>query len=184
MNTLKTCCLFLLTVLVSCSANSIDAKNNSISSSPTSVSPTLNASVSEDELFVKSVREDTINDYKKEFKDKAFLNINLESQLKYIDDADFIKAGKLSCKTLDNITPDEDKFNPRTMRGVAKESKHPGVYTKIRKYLDPELKFNSKDVDYMSLNDIQQLAFLGIVPHLIANNVLNNSIKYYCPQKN
>ncbi|WYL96407.1 MAG: hypothetical protein HEQ35_23655 [Gloeotrichia echinulata IR180] len=183
MNILKTIPLFLVTILVSCSYNPINSKNNSISNNTVSVTSSPSTSISKDDLFIKTVREDVVNNYKKSVTDKPLLKIDLATQLKYTEDTDLINAGKLSCKVLDNITANDDKFEKIRMRGIAKDTKHPGVYTKIREYLDPQLKFNQKDLDYMSLNNIQQIQFLGLVPHFLADSVLNNSIKYYCPEK-
>jgi hypothetical protein len=177
MNPLKTFSLLLLTLLVSCSANP-SASNNSISDK--SVTSNLN---NKDAEYVKSLRENIVHDYKKSGFNQALLKIDLKSQLTLIDDENFINAGKLSCKVLENMNPEDVKYETLNMRPIAKETKNPYVYTKIRKYLDPQLKFNSQDLDYISLNNQDQLTFLGYVPHFIANNVLNNSIKYYCPEK-
>jgi hypothetical protein len=177
MNPLKTLTLLLLILLVSCSANS-SASNNSISDKK--IVSNLN---NKDAEYVKNLRENIVSDYQNAGYSKALLKIDLKSHLQLIEDEDLINAGKLSCKVLDNITPEDDKYNPITMRLIAKESKHPYVYTKIFDDMKDKFKFNPQDLDYKSLNNDDQLTFLGNVPHFITKNILNNSIKYYCPEK-
>lgn len=168
---------FLTTLLFSCSTNSSSLNN---STSDKSLISNVN---NQDGEYINSLRENIVNDYKNEGLDKPLLKIDVNSQLKYIDDTDLINAGKLTCKILDNINPKDDKFDPLTMRGASQETKHPYVYTKIREYLDPKLKFNQQDLDFASLSNSDQIHFLGLLPHFIAKNTLNNSIKYYCPTK-
>jgi len=43
-----------------------------------------------------------------------------------------------------------------------------------------EIRFDDATFEQKALVKIQ---FLGLVPHFIADSVLNNSIKYYCPKK-
>ncbi|QLE53009.1 hypothetical protein FD724_34210 (plasmid) [Nostoc sp. C057] len=172
MKPLKPLSLLLLILLVSCTANS-SASNNTITSNPNN----------KDADYVKNLRENIVGDYQNAGFSQALLKIDLKSQLQLIEDEDLINAGKLSCKVLDNLTPEDDKYNPITMRPIAKDSKHPYVYTKIFDDMKGKFKFNPQDLDYKSLNNDDQLTFLGHVPHFITNNILNNSIKYYCPEK-
>ncbi|MEJ6485992.1 hypothetical protein N0Y54_32800 [Nostoc punctiforme UO1] len=177
MKPLKPLSFLLLILLVSCSANS-SASNNSISDKTIASNPD-----NKDVEYVKNLRENIVSDYQNAGFSQALLKVDLKSQLQLIEDEDLINAGKLSCKVLENMTPEDDKYNPITMRPIAQDSKHPYVYTKIFENIKYKIKFNPKDLDYQSLNREDQLTFLGHIPHFITNNILNNSIKYYCPEK-
>ncbi|MBD2208093.1 hypothetical protein H6G33_37530 [Calothrix sp. FACHB-1219] len=188
--------IFLIITLISCSVNSTDSKNsisdskNSISgnnvkensNSPVSTSSTTSSN--KDEEYINKVRKTIINSYKNAELEKPLLKIDIEKHLSFTHDDDLINAGKLACKILENIDPKEDKFNPNTMIGAAKNMKHPVVYTKVKEYLDTKIKFDKNDLDYISLNDLQKIVFLNVVPYLISHSVYENSTAYYCQDKN
>jgi hypothetical protein len=69
------------------------------------------------------------------------------------------------------------------MIGAAKNLKHPVVYTKVREYLDKRVSYDKNDLDFISLNDIQKILFLNLVPHLISSSVYENYSNYYCQDK-
>jgi hypothetical protein len=177
MNPLKPLSLLLLILLVSCSANS-SVSNNSLPDKTIDSNPNK-----KDVDYVNNLREDIVRDYQNAGFSKALLKIDLKSQLQLIEDEDLINAGKVSCKVLDNITSEDDNYIPITMRSMAQETKHPYVYTKIFYEMQGKFKFNPQDLDYKSLNNKDERTFLGNVPHFITKNILNNSIKYYCPEK-
>ncbi|MEB3219765.1 MAG: hypothetical protein VKN72_26500 [Nostocales cyanobacterium 94392] len=182
MKILKIMVILSLTLIASCSNN----PNTPITSNtPKQLNNAENKSVTKvdkDSEYTKRVRENIVASYSK-IGGEAFRKINLTEYLKLIDDSEFINAGLLTCKILNNTDPKDDKFDPRTMRGIAKDSPHPLVYTKLREYLDPKLKFPANDPNYISLSEIDKIAFLGFVPHLIAESILTHSTEYYCPDK-
>lgn len=171
-----------LTLITSCSNNT----NTAITSdTPNQSKDSENKSekkVDKDSEYTKTVRESIVTSYSK-IGGESFRKINLTEYLKVIEDSEFINAGLLTCKILENTDPKDDKFDPSTMRGVAKDSPHPLVYTKLREYLDPRLKFPTNDPNYISLSEIDKIVFLGSVPDLIAQSILQHSIEYYCPDK-
>jgi len=134
-----------------------------------------------DREYVKEVRETVTDIYNKQT--ESLKKFNMSNYLNKIDDSDFINAGKLSCKVIENIKPEENKFDPATMPKVAEDMPYPVAYVKVKQYIDSKLFEPKNDLDYMSLNTTAQFTFSILVPYLLTESVLKHSITYYCPSK-
>jgi hypothetical protein len=117
--------LIILTLISACS-------NNSPVSNQSKNSVNKVDKVDKNTEYITKLKSSIITTYYKEHNSGALNKINMKNYLSTINDSVFINSGLLSCKILNNITPEEDKFNPATMPGIAKDVTHPLVYVKVK----------------------------------------------------